>query len=227
MQQNAAFLSALPLFRGFSAQQVTQLLSQCGAHTLSYSKDQCAIRRGERIGSIGILLSGEMLGQTVTAQGALTTVSHMLPGAVFGDVLSGSSGVSPVTVTAQQESSVLWLELAHVLSPEGGVQQLKTLFLRNLIETISDKYFALSARVELLCERSLRSRIARYLLVLRQKNGSDSFLLPHAGRAQLADYLACERSALCRELSRMQHEGLLALHKRQVQLLDIAALELL
>ena len=226
MQQNAAFLSALPLFRGFSAQQVTQLLSQCGAHTLSYSKDQCAIRRGERIGSIGILLSGEMLGQTVTAQGALTTVSHMLPGAVFGDVLSGSSGVSPVTVTAQQESSVLWLELAHVLSPEGGVQQLKTLFLRNLIETISDKYFALSARVELLCERSLRSRIARYLLVLRQKNGSDSFLLPHAGRAQLADYLACERSALCRELSRMQHEGLLMLHKRQVQLLDIAALEL-
>ena len=120
---------------------------------------------------------------------------------------------------------MLWLELAQLLSPAGGVQELKALFLRNLIEAISDKYFALSARVELLCERSLRSRIARYLLALRQKNAADRFLLPHAGRAQLADYLACERSALCRELSRMQKAGLISLRKRQVQLLDIAALE--
>lgn len=224
MQQYAEFLANIKLFRGFTPAQVRELLTQCGARERTYQKGETAIRRGERIGSIGILLTGEMLGQTVTAEGSATTIHHMLPGAVFGDVLSGSSGTSPVTVTAQCESRVLWLGLSQLLLLQGNVK-LQAAFLRNFIETISDKYFALSFRVELLCERRLRSRIARYLLHLSAQQGSAAVTLPQQSRADLADYLACERSALCRELSRMQHEGLLQLKKRAVTLLDTAALE--
>jgi len=40
------------------------------------------------------------------------------------------------------------------------------------------------------------------------------------GRGELADYLCVDRSALSRELGRMQKEGILAFQGQQVRILD-------
>ena len=78
--------------------------------------------------------------------------------------------------------------------------------LHNWLQTISDKYFALDRRLELLCCKSLRGRICLWLLEQREEAGADTFDTALT-RAELASYLNCDRSALCRELSRMQEEG--------------------
>ena len=52
---------------------------------------------------------------------------------------------------------------------------------------------------------------------------SNTFCIP-LNRAQLAEYLGCERSALCRELSRMQKDGLIETYRGSFKLLQPAAL---
>ena len=49
--------------------------------------------------------------------------------------------------------------------------------------------------------------------------GSDTFTTPLT-RAGLAEYLNCDRSALSRELSRMQHDGLIETWRSSFKLLD-------
>ena len=53
--------------------------------------------------------------------------------------------------------------------------------------------------------------------------GADTFSIP-LSRAGLAEYLNCERSALCREISRMRAEGLIETYKNSFKILDRAAL---
>ena len=111
----------------------------------------------------------------------------MEPGGVFGDVLSGSSLASPVTVMASVPCEVLLIPYERLLLSDGSPAHQQTL--RNLVRTISDKYFSLSRRID------------------------------------LADYLNCDRSALSRELSQMQRDGLLDTYKSSFKLLEPAVLK--
>ena len=53
--------------------------------------------------------------------------------------------------------------------------------------------------------------------------GADTFSIPFS-RAGLAEDLNCDRSALCRELSRMRAQGLIETYKNSFKILDRAAL---
>ena len=92
------------------------------------------------------------------------------------------------------------------------------------MRTISDKYFLLSRRVDLLVLKSLRAKVCAYLLSEAELHHSLTFTIPYS-RLQLADYLNCDRSALSRELSQMQREGLLDTYRSSFKLMDPEALK--
>ena len=50
--------------------------------------------------------------------------------------------------------------------------------------------------------------------------GQDTFTIPFT-RTELAEYLNCERSALSRELSRMQAEGLIETYRSSFKILNV------
>ena len=95
---------------------------------------------------------------------------------------------------------------------------------QNLVRTISDKYFSLSRRIDLLVMKSLRAKVAAYLLSEAARAHSLTFSIPFS-RIQLADYLNCDRSALSRELSTMQKEGLIDTYRSSFKLLEPDALQ--
>ena len=145
----------------------------------------------------------------------------MGPGGVFGDVLGGSSLDSPVTVVASTPCEVLLFPYEKLLQPDGSAARQR--LLQNLVRTISDKYFLLSRRVDLLVMKTLRAKVCAYLLSEAEQQGSMTFTIPFS-RIQLADYLNCDRSALSRELSLMQRDGLLDTYRSSFKLLEPEAL---
>ena len=72
--------------------------------------------------------------------------------------------------------------------------------------------------------KSLRAKVCAYLLNESERAGSLTFSIPFS-RVQLTDYLNCDRSALSRELSLMQKDGLLDTFKSSFKLLDPDALK--
>ena len=118
----------------------------------------------------------------------------------------------------------LYIPVDKLLNPCSAMHPEHMQLLQNLVRSISEKYFALSSRVDLLILKSLRSKLCAYLLSQSAQAGADTFSIPFS-RAGLAEYLNCERSALCRELSRMRAEGLIETYKNSFKLLDKAALQ--
>ena len=167
------------------------------------------------------MLSGAIEAYHPAASGARLPISQMGPGGVFGDVLGGSSLSSPVTVVASAPCEVLLVPYEKLLLP--GADPARQRVLQNLVRTISDKYFLLSRRVDLLLLKSLRAKVCAYLLSEAEVHHSLTFTIPYS-RIQLADYLNCDRSALSRELSLMQRDGLLETYKSSFKLLEPDAL---
>ena len=170
---------------------------------------------------VGVVLTGSIEAYRPAPGGARTPITHMGPGGVSGDVLGGSSLDSPVTVVASAPCEALLFPYEKLLQPDGSAARQR--LLQNLVRTISDKYFLLSRRVDLLVMKTLRAKVCAYLLSEAEQQGSMTFTIPFS-RIQLADYLNCDRSALSRELSLMQRDGLLDTYRSSFKLLEPEAL---
>ena len=53
-----------------------------------------------------------------------------------------------------------------------------------------------------------------------EEKGSYKFSIPFS-RSQLADYLCVDRSALSRELSKMQAEGIISFNKNEFEIINL------
>ena len=211
MNNYLPLLQTTTLFAGLSAVELSTLLSRLGGSVRSYGKGEALVLAGEPSRRVGIVLSGELEAYRPAPGGVRIPIAQVEPGGVFGDVLGGSSLSSPVTVLAAAPCEVL------LLLSDGSPAHQRVV--QNLVRTISDKYFSLSRRIDLLVLKSLRAKVCAYLLSEAERAGSLTFSIPFS-RIQLADYLNCDRSALSRELSQMQRDGLLDTYKSSFKLLE-------
>ena len=129
-----------------------------------------------------------------------------------------SDAVMPVEVIANEDCSILFLNIA-VLRTLSPVQHPWTATLiANLLTIAAHKNLRLTGRNFHTSPKSARSRIMAYLNSVSLQKQSREFDIPF-DRQQLADYLNLERSAMSKELGRMRDEGLIRTKKKHFVLL--------
>ncbi len=223
LEDHLPILLQTTLFRGLSLAELRMTMECFQPAARAFSKGEIVLLSGYEMRDVGIVLAGQVEAVKNTPDGGSVAITLMEPGSLFGDVLSGSSTKSPVTVIAKTDCQVLFVPYQKILHPCARMHGSHFQLMQNLVCTISDKYFALNRRVDLLILKSLRSKLCAYLLEEAARAGADTFTIPFS-RAGLADYLNCERSALSREISRMRDEGLIETYKNSFKLLNKAEL---
>ena len=221
MENYLPLLQTTSLFAGLERPALRTLLGDLGAVVRSYGRGETLVLAGHSNHRLGVVLTGAIEAYRPAPGGAHLPITHMGPGGIFGDVLGGSSLASPVTVIAAAPCEVLLLPYDRLLLP--GSDPARQQVLQNLVRTISDKYFLLSRRIDLVILKSLRAKVCAYLLSEAELHHSQTFTIPYS-RIQLADYLNCDRSALSRELSLMQRDGLLETYRSSFKIIDPEAL---
>lgn len=209
-----------PLLAGITPGAARRLVAALHPAVRRYEKGEALVLAGYENRRIGLVLDGRIEAVRPGPEGEQLAMAAMGPGGVFGDVLSGSNGhKSPVTVLARGPVTALWLPCEAVLAgpADPALRDDHLRMLRNWVGMLADKYFALDARIGLLMTRSLRRRVLLYVAGLPA--GADGWALLPPTRTQLAAYLGCNRAALCRELARMQRDGLLAVAGRRAKIL--------
>ena len=88
---------------------------------------------------------------------------------------------------------------------------------RQLAVWISNGNIKKEYRLAILSQKGLRERILTYLTMQASRRQTTAFAIPFS-REELAAYLCVNRSALSRELSLMQEEGLITFQKNHFRL---------
>ena len=219
MENYLPVLESLSLFAGIEVPKIVPLCRAFGCYTRRYGAGELLWLRGDRVSTAGIVLSGSVQAERNAPDGTQHIVARHGVGALFGDVLMSSQmQKSPVDIVSQSETTVLFLPLARIMCDVGGeIAAAQVRFRLNLLGEISDKYWTLYRRIGYLSEPILRGRILNYLHTLRDEQGRDTVQLPPT-RETMAAELHVNRSAMCRELGRMQREGLIVLSRRECTL---------
>jgi CRP-like cAMP-binding protein len=193
-------------------------LADCiGARRVSYKKDAFAIGEGDRVGEFGVLLSGEGRSVHWDESGRGFLVTPLTPGSVFGVLVAANPARgSPVSVQMSQDSQALRIPFERLLTR--CERHAHDRLLRNYLRIVAEKGLALHERMQCLLRPTVRARILGYLSQVSREQGKTMFRIPFR-RGELALYLNVERSALCRELSRMKRDGLIDYHLGTFKLL--------
>jgi CRP-like cAMP-binding protein len=208
------------LFRGISPTDCEGLLHCLHGVQKTYEKGTVIWSEGKPTAQIGLVLRGEVFISCTDVWGHQSILGRAQAGAVFGEAYACVPGEPLlICVTAAKETTVLFLEAGRILSPCDHACSFHTVLMKNLLTICAQKSLQLSRRILHTSPKSIRGKLLSYFSECAKKAGGDSFELPY-NRQQLADYLSVDRSALCKELSAMQRDGLILSEKRRITILD-------
>ena len=201
-------LQELPLFRDVSAAEVDKFINATGAVIKRVCKGMRILEAYEENDNIGVMVEGEA---QVLAEDRFgnESVSHSLE---RGALLGSTSAIMPqipydMAIEALTDVLVLWIPYKALLTAGPKLGRTHGLVMKNLLEAFCRKNVLMMQKIKILSQKTLRERLILYLLYKEQRQGKKRLHVP--GRVQLAKELECNRSALTREITVMQGEGLL------------------
>ena len=151
--------------------------------------------------------------------GNLLTIERLDAGRVFGESLVCSmSEDSPIQIDAITDGEVLYLDFDPLLLQQESGCPFRTRVTANLLREMGREALFLNRKMRILAQNRLRNRIKLYLQSLQVP--PDGVIRLEMGRGELAEYLCVDRSALSRELGRMQKDGILTYQGQTVRILD-------
>ncbi|MDX2444244.1 MAG: Crp/Fnr family transcriptional regulator [Bacteroidales bacterium] len=208
-------LAEANIFNGISADEIPVLLSQ-GNYTLKrYQKNDIIALAGQPCNHLIIIISGSLRAEMVDFSGKTLKVEDITaPRAIASGFLFGKNNSFPVNVLVNEDAQILSIPkdsvLDHLKSNE--------IFQVNFLNNISNFIHFLTERIYFLSFKTIREKIAQYLLNL--SSSEKSFVVLPKSLTNLSEYFGVERPSLHRVLNELEKDGIILADRRKIQIID-------
>ncbi len=140
--------------------------------------------------------------------GNKSILSNIAPGQIFAESYAISGEAMLVDAAAAEDCEILFMDLRFLMRDENLSKSWRRKLMDHLLQAAVRKNMVLSNRIFCTSSKTVRGRVLTYLSEMAVQSGDTTFQIPF-NRQQMADYLNLDRSALSKELGKMQKEGLL------------------
>lgn len=213
-------LTSIPLFRSVEPDDLEEIFSALKIKQSRFRKGEVLALQGEPVNRLIILLRGSIKGEMGDASGKVAKVEDVeAPSPLAILFLFGRDNRFPVQATARED-------VEAVVIPKQSVLRMLTMnekILENYLDISADFASRLSRKLHFMSFRTIRQKMAVYLLELSAKQGSDMVRL-EMPKTSLAEYFGISRPSLEREITRMAGEGLIRAGGRLIIITDRNAL---
>jgi len=215
----ASIISNIPLFQGLTSRQCAQLGSI--AVRKFYAKGESFFSEGDEAEGYYIILSGRVKVFKLSPDGK-EQIFHILEAPEpFGEAAVFAGKHYPACAQALAETQVLFFQsrsFVELISREPSLAL-------SMLALLSMRLRKLTTLVENLSLKEVPGRLAAYLLLLNDRNGSKPAIELDVSKNQMASLLGTIPETLSRILKRMADEKLIKADARTISLLDKEGLE--
>lgn len=211
-------LKECPLFHDITLENIPDMLTCLDAMEKTYHRDDFIFLAGDDPRYVGVVLSGAVRIIQEDFWGNRSILAHVGPGEIFGEVACAEVTKLPVSVLVHSKAEILLLDYRKIFNTCENSCAHHAGLIHNMVRILARKNLHFTTKMSHLTKRTTREKLLSYLSFLSMEAGSNHITVPFS-RQDLADYLSVDRSALSRELSHMQQDGLLRYEKNQFELL--------
>ena len=209
-------ISNSPFFRGLNPQEVESILKKISHSVKSFSKGQTIAQRDEEVKNLCIVVSGSVKGEMVDFSGKILKIEEMnAPHPIAHAFLFGERNRYPVDVIAIEDCQILFIPKPEVVR----MLQHSDVILKNYLNAISNRAQFLSNKLWFLSFRTIKEKVAHYLLNLARSESKTTIILPKTHQ-ELAEFFGVTRPSLARDFAEMQDEGIITVDRREVNIVN-------
>lgn len=183
---------------------------------------KCTFKKGETVMSFsegkydtGIVESGLVYLVGVNAGGGKIMLDYYENGGIFGKNFSPNSNVNLYYISARTDCTVNIFEYKYLLSYIINSQYNGILLGNLLFCTVSRAHI----HTDILSQKNIREKILSYIKYLCSENSSNTVKLP-ISLTDFADYISTDRSAMMREIKKMNDEKIILSDGKKFTLLQ-------
>lgn len=203
------------LFQGLTENEMIEVINCFGAKKESFHRDEFILHQGDKAKGIGLVVSGSVLIIKEDFLGNRDILTEIISGEIFDEVYAMLEDEhQSISAIAASDADVAFFAPEKLTGICANHCKFHNVIIKNMVKVMARKNLMLTRKMEHLSKKSIREKLISYLSEQSSRQGTTKITIPF-DRQQLADYLAVERSALSRELSKMRDDGLITYHKNQ------------
>lgn len=184
-----------------------------------YGKKALLFSAGEETRGFFCVLTGEVRVFRMDENAREVEITRLQPGDFFGEAAVFASASYPASAETTKNTEVLFFEKGRLFNQVEKNPALARFFL----ELLARKCLVLNERIEALALRTVRQRLAQYLL--SHCSGQMACLITlRVKKAELARLLGTVSETLSRNLRALERDGLIEVHGRLIRVKDCSGL---
>ncbi|MEI7830145.1 MAG: Crp/Fnr family transcriptional regulator [Prolixibacteraceae bacterium] len=212
-----------PLFKGLTIVELNTLFLQIQFQVKTFRSGEILAHAGDDVNRVILLLNGRLQGEMIDFAGNSLKIEELEPPQmVAAAFLFGPKNIFPVYLSAKTDGKILVIpkkEFIVLLSRESRVMV-------NYLNIVSGKAQFLSGKITFLSLKTIKEKIAYYLLQ-KMKNGESGIIKVEQTQTNLADLFGVTRPSLTRTILEMEKRGILKWSRDQVSISDLKQLNLI
>lgn len=223
-EKDMALLAGCELFRGIAEAELPDALRWLNTAEKTYQKGEMVFMIGDTMTHAGIVLEGTVSVSFLDESDNSVNMNVFSQGNLFGESLAYLGGnKSPVQMEASSKCRIAFFDFKAVMSAKEFSRGYQATLTSNLLRDFARQNFFLNRKLRIMSQKRLRDRVKVYLR--GQGIAPDGLICVPFSRNEWAEFMGVNRSALSRELSNMQAEGILEVVGKDVRLLDKSFLQ--
>lgn len=213
-------LSRQLLFSGLSEHEIFMFIQFSTPLYKRFKEGESIEISGKFNHMIGLALSGCTYVYSVDYEGNKTLLKKIDSGENSGTLYAMFDYYnSLIELSAAEESELLLINPESLFIAEESLAVIQQKILTNMLASQRQSYLDISEHLACLSQRSIKTKVLRFLKIQCEKNHSYSFKIPFS-REELANYLAVDRASLSRTLGELKQDKIIDFRKNNFTILS-------
>lgn len=207
-------LTEVSIFRNVESNELDRLLSSIVFQRKSFPGGSLVVSQGEECNRLMVLTEGLVKGEMISPTGKSLKIEDMeAPYALATAFLFGNNTFFPVNIIAVTPVNFIIIQKRELLK----LFQMNEQILQNFLSMISSRAQFLSDKLRFHSFKSLKAKLAFYLVKEAGKNNSFRLI---DSQNDLAELFGVARPSVGRAFLMLQEEGIIDIRYRQVEIID-------
>ncbi|RUM92427.1 MAG: Crp/Fnr family transcriptional regulator [Thermodesulfatator sp.] len=219
MNNTRQLLEACFLFRGLPEKALENI------HAIGtinrFRQKQNIFMEGEPADGFHIIMSGRVKIFKLSSEGREQILHLFGPGEPFGEAAVFAGDVFPANAMATEDTETFYIprkRFVFLLEQDPSLAM-------NLLAIFSKRLMRFARMIGDLSLKEVPGRVATYLLILMNRQQTQQLVTLDMTKTQLASLLGTIPETLSRIFARMQKNNIIKVRGRQIEILDMAALQ--
>ena len=210
-------ISETPIFKGINPGEVVHILNLVHHQIKTYEPETIIAYSGDECINLYILIEGSVRGEVVGLKGKIIKIEDINAPDTFAEAfLFADENNLLVNIVTNTKTKILIIYKNDLLQLFKSNKKI----LENYLNITSNRFVLITKKLKLLSLKTIKGKLANYILSLERKNEGKQHFLIDKTQEQLAEYFGVTRPSLARALGEMKDEGLIEIKRKEIKILD-------